>query len=171
MVFAESQDDEQIIERVAALDIGKAEIVCCVRLPAPGGGKRRVQEVTTHSTMVGALSDLAERLVDLRIERVVMEATSDYWRPPFYLFQAHGLDPWLVNAKDVRHLPGRPKTDLLTELSCRCFGLGVRDRAGLARFRSRDQRRGCATRLVCVGGPAVGIARVDRGSVRAVSAG
>jgi len=113
MVFAESQDDEQIIERVAALDIGKAEIVCCVRLPASGGGKRRVQEVTTHTTMVGALSDLAERLVDLRIERVVMEATSDYWRPPFYLFAAHGLAPWLVNAKDVRHLPGRPKTDVL----------------------------------------------------------
>lgn len=113
MVFAESSDDEQIIERVAALDIGKAEIVCCVRIPAPGGGKRRVQEVTTHTTMVGALSDLAERLVDLRIERVVMEATSDYWRPSFYLFEAHGLDPWLVNAKDVKHLPGRPKTDVL----------------------------------------------------------
>ena len=42
-----------------------------------------------------------------------MEATSDYWRPPFYLFEAHGLDPWLVNAKDVKHLPGRPKTDRL----------------------------------------------------------
>ncbi len=42
-----------------------------------------------------------------------MEATSDYWRPPFYLFEAHGLAPWLVNAKDVRHLPGRPKTDVL----------------------------------------------------------
>ena len=95
-MFVESGDDEQIIERVAALDIGKAEVVCCVRLPAPGGGKRRVQEVSTHSTMVGSLSDLANRLVELRIERVVMEATSDYWRPPFYLFEAHGLEPWLV---------------------------------------------------------------------------
>ena len=112
-MFEESVDDEQIIERVAALDIGKAEIVCCVRLPAPAGKKRRVQEVSTHSTMVGSLSDLANRLVDLRIERVVMEATSDYWRPPFYLFEAHGLQPWLVNAKDVKHLPGRPKTDVL----------------------------------------------------------
>lgn len=112
-MFAESEDDERIIERVAALDIGKAEVVCCVRLPAPGGGKRRVQEVTTHSTMVGSLSELANRLVELDIERVVMEATSDYWRPPFYLFEAHGLQPWLVNAKDVRHLPGRPKTDVL----------------------------------------------------------
>jgi transposase len=112
-VFAESHDDEQIIERVAALDIGKAEVVCCVRLPAPAGRARRVQEVSTHSTMVGSLSGLANRLVELGVTRVVMEATSDYWRPPFYLLEAHGLDPWLVNAKDVKHLPGRPKTDVL----------------------------------------------------------
>jgi transposase len=112
-VFAESEDEEEIIERVAALDIGKAEVVCCVRLPAPAGRKRRVQEVTTHSTMIGSLSELASQLVELRIERVVMEATSDYWKPPFYLFEAHGLRPWLVNAKDVKHLPGRPKTDRL----------------------------------------------------------
>jgi transposase len=59
------------------------------------------------------LCELATRLVGLGIERVVMEATSDYWRPPFYLFEAHGLDPWLVNAKDVKHFPGRPKTDRL----------------------------------------------------------
>ena len=112
-MFVESDDDEQIIERVAALDIGKAEIVCCIRLPATDGGKRRVQEVSTHSTMVPSLCELANRLVELGVQRVVMEATSDYWRPPFYLFEAHGLDSWLVNAKDVKHLPGRPKTDRL----------------------------------------------------------
>src|SRR5215213_9383700 len=111
-MFAESRDDEQIIERVAALDIGKAEIVCCIRLPAASGG-RRLQEVSTHSTMVTSLCELANRLVGLGVERVVMEATTDYWRPPFYLFEAHGLNPWLVNAKDVKPLPGRPKTDRL----------------------------------------------------------
>jgi len=72
-----------------------------------------VQEVSTHSTMVPSLCELANRLVGLGVQRVVMEATSDYWRPPFYLFEAHGLEPWLVNAKDVKHLPGRPKTDRL----------------------------------------------------------
>ena len=112
-MFAESADEEQIIDRVAALDIGKAELVCCVRVPAPGGSKRRVQEVTTHTTMTRSLAELANRLVDLRVERVVMEATSDYWKPVFYLLEAHGLNPWLVNARDVRHLPGRPKTDVL----------------------------------------------------------
>ena len=45
--------------------------------------------------------------------RVVMEATSDYRRPAFYLLEAAGFETWLVNARDVRHLPGRPKTDRL----------------------------------------------------------
>jgi transposase len=112
-VFAESVDEEQIIARVAALDIGKAELVCCVRVPAPSGSKRRVQEVTTHTTMTRSLAELANRLLDLGVDRVVMEATSDYWKPVFYLLEAHGLNPWLVNARDVRHLPGRPKTDVL----------------------------------------------------------
>ena len=119
-MLAESVDEEQIIARVAALDIGKAELVCCVRVPGAGGANRRLQEVSTHSTMTRSLGDLANRLVDLRVERVVMEATSDYWKPVFYLLEAHGLEPWLVNARDVRHLPGRPKTDVLDAVwSCK----------------------------------------------------
>jgi transposase len=31
----------------------------------------------------------------------------------FYLLEAAGFETWLVNAKDVKHLPGRPKTDKL----------------------------------------------------------
>ncbi|MDT3446265.1 MULTISPECIES: IS110 family transposase [unclassified Pseudofrankia] len=37
--------------------------------------------------------------------------TGDYWRSPFYVLEAAGFETWLVNARDVRHLPGRPKTD------------------------------------------------------------
>src|SRR6478672_6850674 len=112
-MLAASEDEEQIIARVAALDIGKSELVCCVRVPAEGSSGTRLQEVSTHSTMTRSLSELANQLVELRVERVVMEATSDYWKPVFYLLEAHGLDPWLVNARDVKHLPGRPKTDVL----------------------------------------------------------
>jgi transposase len=39
--------------------------------------------------------------------------TSDYWKPVFYLLEAAGFETWLVNARDVKHLPGRPKTDKL----------------------------------------------------------
>ena len=109
----DSEDTEEIIERVAALDIGKAELVACIRVPNPDRPGRRAQEITTYSTMTRSLLGLADRLHELRVTRVVMEATSDYWKPVFYLLEARGLDPWLVSAKDVKHLPGRPKTDRL----------------------------------------------------------
>jgi transposase len=112
-VLQETADREEIIERVAALDIGKAELVCCVRVPHEGRPGRRLQEVQAYSTMTGSLLRLADRLRCLGVTRVVMEATSDYWKPVFYVLEAHGLETWLVNAKDVKHLPGRPKTDRL----------------------------------------------------------
>ena len=112
-MLEETNDREEIIERVAALDIGKAELVCCVRVPGVEGKSRRVQEVTTYQTMTRALLGMVDRLIELGVTRVVMEATSDYWKPPFYLLEAAGLETWLVNAKDVKHLPGRPKTDKL----------------------------------------------------------
>ncbi len=107
-----AHDHQEIIERIAALDIGKATLVCCARVPGPGG-TRRAQEVTTYSTMTRSLQGMADRLLELGVTRVVMEATSDYWKPAFYLLEAHGFEVWLVNAKDVKHLPGRPKTDVL----------------------------------------------------------
>jgi transposase len=112
-VLEETQDTEEIIERVAALDIGKAELVCCVRVPSGRGSGKRLQEVRTYPTMTRSLLVLADRLGALGVTRVVMEATSDYWRSPFYLLEAHGFECWLVNARDVKHLPGRPKTDKL----------------------------------------------------------
>jgi transposase len=112
-VLEQTNDTEEIIARVAALDIGKAELVCCVRVPSPDTPGKRLQEVRTYATMTRSLLVLAERLGELGVTRVVMEATSDYWKAPFYLLEAHGFEVWLVNANDVKHLPGRPKTDRL----------------------------------------------------------
>ena len=112
-MLTRTQDNEEIIERVAALDIGKAELVCCVRVPGEDRPGKRLQEVETYSTMTRSLLGMADRLACLGVTRVVMEATSDYWKPAFYLLEAAGFETWLVNAKDVKHLPGRPKTDKL----------------------------------------------------------
>jgi hypothetical protein len=100
-----TQDQEEIITRVAALDIGKAEVMCCVRVPDEARPGKRLQEVTPYSTMTRSLLLLADRLAGLGVTRVVMESTSDYGKPVFYLLEAHGFDTWL--AKDVKHLPGR----------------------------------------------------------------
>ena len=108
-----TQDNDEVIERVAALDIGKAGLVCCVRVPDEGLPGRRLQEVETYSTMTRSLLGMADHLACLGVTRVVMEATSDYWKPVFYLLEAAGFETWLDGAKDAGHLPGRPKTDKL----------------------------------------------------------
>lgn len=59
------QDEPEIVQRVAALDIGKAEVVCCVRIPGPGG--RRIQEVRTLATMTGSLLELGDWLTGLGV--------------------------------------------------------------------------------------------------------
>jgi transposase len=112
-VLEEAHDSEELIQRVAALDIGKAQLVCCVRVPSPDRPGKRLQEVRTYPTMTRSLLAMADRLGALGVSRVVMEATSDYWKAPFYLLEAEGFEVWLVNARDVKHLPGRPKTDRL----------------------------------------------------------
>jgi transposase len=69
-----------LVERVCAIDIGKAGLVVCVRVPHESKPGRRVQEVREYATTTPALLGLADWLHDQRIELVAMEATSDYLR-------------------------------------------------------------------------------------------
>jgi len=66
-----------------------------------------------RAARTGAITDLGEQLVGSRIEKVTVESTSDYWRIWYYLLEAAGLSVQLVNAGDVKNVPGRPKTDKL----------------------------------------------------------
>jgi transposase len=101
-----------LVERVAALDIGKATVMACVRVPHEDQ-RRRCQEVREYGTTTGALLTLAGHLHRHGVTLVVMEATSDYWKPVFYLLEAEGFTCWLLNARHVKNVPGRPKTDKL----------------------------------------------------------
>ena len=111
MESVDAHAGESIIDRVAGIDVGKAEVVCCVRVPDAARAGRRGQEVRHFTTMTASLHQMCDWFAELGVQRVVMESTSDYWKPPFYVLEAHGFDPWLVNAREVKHLPGRPKTD------------------------------------------------------------
>jgi transposase len=104
-VLEETQETEEIIQRVAALDVGKAELTCCVRVPGQGGSGRRLQEVRAYQTMTRWLLVMADRLAELGVTRVVMEATSDYWKGVYYLLEAHGFEVWLVHARDIQAPP------------------------------------------------------------------
>lgn len=107
------EDHEQVVERVAAIDVAKATGMVCTRLPHPGVAKRRTTKVWEVSATTASIMELADHLVAEQIERVTVESTSDYWRGFFYLLEARGLSVQLVNARDVKNVPGRPKTDKL----------------------------------------------------------
>jgi transposase len=99
--------------RVCAIDIGKAGLVACVRVPHETRTDLRVQEVREYATVTPALLALADWLRCHQVQVVAMEATSAYWKPVFYLLEAEGFTCWLLNAKHVKNVPGRPKTDRL----------------------------------------------------------
>ena len=80
-MLEQDEQNEEIIARVAALDIGKAELVCCARVPDEARPGRRLQEVTSYATMTRSLLRMVGRLAELGVTRVVMEATSEYWKP------------------------------------------------------------------------------------------
>jgi transposase len=103
------QEPDRFVERVAGMDVGKAEVKVCVRVPGDTPGCRR-QEVRTYPARTRSILELAEWLRAERVELVVMEATGDYWKPPFYLLEDE-FCCWLLDARQVKHLPGRPKTD------------------------------------------------------------
>jgi transposase len=107
---------DEITEEPAALDVGKATLTVCVRVPHEDKPGARRQEVRTYATLTPALLELRDWLVCQGVTLEVMEATSAYWKPPFYLLE-DDIECWVVNARDVKNVPGRAKTDLLTELS------------------------------------------------------
>ena len=107
-----TEETAELVARVAALDIGKAELTACVRVPHEDKPGRRQQEVRTVATTTRSLLELRDWLICQGVTLCVMEATSTYWKPPFYLLE-DAIECWVVNARDVKNVPGRPKTDRL----------------------------------------------------------
>ncbi|WP_051942249.1 IS110 family transposase [Streptacidiphilus rugosus] len=113
MAAEELELESELVERVAAIDIAKASGMVCTRVPHATRPERRVQEAWNVASTTEAIMELGQALVALGVTRVVMEATGVYWRPFFFLLESCGLECRLVNARDVKNVPGRPKTDKL----------------------------------------------------------
>ena len=105
------QDEPLFAERVAGLDIAKAEVEVTLRVPSETTAGRRQQETRTYGTTRRELDSLADWLHCWAVTRAGMEATGDYWKPVFFLLESRGFDCQLYNAGQVKALPGRPKTD------------------------------------------------------------
>ena len=82
----------------------------CVRIAGVGRAKAK-STVTTWGAFTGQVLALRDHLVGQAVTLVVMEATSDYWKPFYYLLEDGPFEVMLVNARHVKNLPGR-KTDV-----------------------------------------------------------
>lgn len=96
-----------VVKRCAGIDIGKKTVAVTVRTPDGRGGRR--QQTRTFGTVTGQVLALRDWLVGERVTVAAMEATSDYWKPVFYLLE-DATDCWLLNAHHLKAVPGR-KTD------------------------------------------------------------
>ncbi len=99
---------ETIVERCAGLDVHKAQVTACVRVPGPG--RSFVEHVGEFTTTVPGLLTLRDWLRAHAVTQVAMEATGVYWKPVWAILEDE-FDCLLVNARHVKNVPGR-KTDV-----------------------------------------------------------
>ena len=100
---------EVVHSRCAGIDVSKRDAKVCVRIQGETGRKTS-STVTTWGAMTNDILALRDHLAAAQVTVVVMEATSNYWRPFYYLLEAD-FEVMLVNARDVKNVPGR-KTDV-----------------------------------------------------------
>jgi transposase len=112
-MMQEVEDEPLFAERVAGIDIAKAEVMVTIRVPSDSGSGRRQQETRAFRAVRTDLLALADWLRCWQVTRIGMEATSDYWKPVYFLLEREGFDCHLYHAGQVKALPGRPKTDKL----------------------------------------------------------
>jgi transposase len=109
----EAEDEPLFCERAAGIDIGKQMVSVTIRVPSDTRKGGRQQETREFGTTRRQLLEMADWLRCWGVERAGMEATSDYWKPVYFLLEQQGLDLLLYQASQVKALPGRPKTDKL----------------------------------------------------------
>jgi len=85
----------------AGLDIGAREIWACI--PPDGQG----ENVRPFGTFTPDLYQLADWLEQNGVDTVAMESTGVYWIPAFEILEARGFQVYLVNARHIKHVPGR----------------------------------------------------------------
>lgn len=96
-----------IYECVCGLDVHSGSVQACVRRLKAG---RVTQEVRSFGTMTRDILALADWLAAEGVSHVAMESTGVYWKPIYNLLEDR-FTVLLVNARHVKHVPGR-KTDV-----------------------------------------------------------
>ena len=93
---------DRVVDRAGALDVHKAQVTACVRVPGEDGRSRR-QEVQEFKTTVRGLLAMADWLRAHGVSVVAMEATGVYWRPVWAVLEGE-FELLLCNAAHVKNV-------------------------------------------------------------------
>jgi transposase len=101
--------EDEVFPNAAGIDIGaSSHWVAVPRHLAEATGDEPVREI---GAMTDDLNALACWLVKLGVDTVAVESTGVYWIPVFEVLEQHGLKVWLVDARQMKYVPGR-KSDV-----------------------------------------------------------
>src|SRR5215207_10778218 len=89
-----------LIERCAGIDIGKDEVVACVRSPAPSGRGRR-KRTRTFASFTGSLEAMADWFTAQGVTEIAMEATGSYWKPVWYVLEERAFELKLASTQPL----------------------------------------------------------------------
>ena len=103
--FKRAEPIEIVHPNAAGLDIGAREIWVCVPPDREG------ETVRVFATFTPDLHQLADWLVNQKVDTVAMESTGVYWAAVFEILEACGLKVYPVNARHMKSVPGR-KSDV-----------------------------------------------------------
>jgi transposase len=98
-----------LYKRVIGLDVHQAQITACALIEECDGLIRIEQR--QFGTFKKDRRALAQWVVQLQPDEVVMESTGIYWKSPYAALEAAGIRAKVVNARHVKNVPGR-KTDI-----------------------------------------------------------
>lgn len=91
-------------KKCCGIDVHKMKIVCCLK-------KGNKQEIREFSAETKELKEIAKWLKENKCEMIAMESTGSFWKPLWNIFENNKLNQMLVNAKDMKNVPGK-KTDI-----------------------------------------------------------
>jgi transposase len=104
------QQLEMITPNAAGIDVASAEMWVCVP------EDRAESHIRKFGAFTCDLYAIADWLAECAVKSVAMESTGIYWIPLYRILEERGFEVCLVNARQMKNVSGRPKTD---RLDCR----------------------------------------------------
>ena len=136
MAMRKREDDNEVFPNAAGIDVGGSSHWVAVPRQADDKPVREFGVVTDE------LNALADWLLSCGVDTVALESTGVYWIPVYEVLEQRGLTVWLVDARQMKYVPGR-KSDVLD-----CQWLQKLMSLGLLRAAWRPGDEVCVVRAV-----------------------